>query len=55
MEADSELPFKISLCAIEAEADYEKKTRRRLSRELWLQDSKDAAEKLLGEALEETQ
>ncbi len=55
VELDSDLPYKISLCAIEAETDYEKKTRRRLSRELWLQDDKATAEKLLGEALEETQ
>ena len=55
LEADSDLPFKISLCAIESETDYEKQTRRRLSRELWLQDNKAAAEQLLGEALEENQ
>ena len=55
VELDSGVPFKISLCAIEAETEDDKKTIKRLSRKLWLLGNKAGAEELLGEMLEENQ
>lgn len=53
LELDSDLPFEISVCGIEAETEDDKKTRKRLARQLWEQGNKSGAEELLGEALEE--
>lgn len=54
IDSESGIPFPLTLCGIEAETEDDKKTRKRLARELWIIGDKTAAEELLTESLEES-